>query len=92
MTSPDQFSNYLNLLKIRQSAKRWDVRIIGSISLLSFLSMLGFGLVSGLGSREIYLVGGVNVFLGIGFVTNWVRLEIITGTIELMNNLQIQDR
>ena len=92
MTSPDQFSNYLNLLKIRQSAKRRDVRIIGSVCLLSFLAILGFGLVSGLGSREIYLVGAMNVLLGIGFVTTWVRLEILTGTIELMNNLQIQDR
>ena len=92
MTSPDQFSNYLNLLKIRQSAKRRDVRIIGSVCLLSFLAMLGFGLVAGLGSREIVLVGAVNVLLGIGFVTTWTRLEILTGTIELMNNLQIQDR
>ena len=92
MTIPDQFSNYLNLLKIRQSAKRRDVRIIGSLSLLSFLSMLGFGLVSGLGSREIYLVGVVNIFMGIGLVMTWIRLEIITETIELMNNIQIQDR
>ena len=54
--------------------------------------MLGFGLVAGLGSREIVLVGAMNVLLGIGFVTTWTRLEILTGTIELMNNLQIQDR
>jgi hypothetical protein len=33
--------------------------------------------------KEIYLVVGVNVFVGIGFVMTWARLEIITETIEL---------
>lgn len=87
MTSSDRLSNYLNLLKIRQSARRRDVRIMGYLFLTSFLATMGFGLVSGLGSREVYLVVGANVVFAIAFVMAWVRLEVITVNIELMNNL-----
>lgn len=92
MITFDQFANYIELLKIRQSARRRDVTIIGAIFLISFICMIGIGLVSGLNSREVYLVAAMNVAFGIGFVMAWVKLEIVKGNIELMNNLHVRDR
>lgn len=90
MSGSDPFSAYLGLLKIRQSARRRDVRVMGYLSLILFLSTLGVGMVSGFGSREVYLVVGANVVFGIAFVMAWVRLQIITETIELMNHIPNQ--
>jgi len=89
MKNSNLVPNYLDILKVRQSTRRRDVIIMGAIFLFSFISMIAIGLVSGLGSREIYLVGAMNVVFMIIFVMAWVRLEIIKGTIDLLNNLQI---
>ncbi len=91
MATFDQFTNYMELLKLRQSARRRDVTIMGAIFLFSFISMIGIGLVSGLDGREIYIVAAMNVLFGIVFMMAWIRLEIIKGTIDLLNNLQIRD-
>ena len=80
-------TNYQDLLTIRRSARRRDATIMGAIFLLSLISTIGIGLVSGLGDREVYLVTAMNVVFGIAFVMAWVRLEIIQGVIDLLNNL-----
>jgi hypothetical protein len=54
--------------------------------------MAMIGLVNGPGNREVYLVGLLTISFGISFVIAWTRLEIINGTIELLNNLQDPDR
>ena len=88
MLTNEWISNYLELLKIRQAAKKRDARILGYICLFAFLATIGFGLVSGLGEREVYLVVGLNVVFVLVFVMAWVRLEIVNANIELLNNLR----
>ena len=87
MSTNERIANYLALLKIRQSARNRDTRILGYVCLFAFLATIGFGLVSGLGGREVYLVVGLNVVLGLVFVMAWVRLEIVNANIELLQNL-----
>jgi hypothetical protein len=84
----DQIKHYANLLIIFLKARRRNTVIFGGLFLVSFLAMIGTGLVSGLESREIYLVAGINVGLGVGFLMTWVRLEVLLGSIELLENLQ----
>jgi len=88
MIGSDPFTNYLDLLKIRQSARRRDALIIGAGFLVSFIGTIAFGLVSGLGNREAYLLAVLNVAFGAGFVSAWVRLAIVNENIDLLNNLK----
>jgi hypothetical protein len=91
MTITDRYTNYLNLLKIRQSARKRDATFLGAIFLISILGMAMIGLVTGLGNREVYLVSLLNISFGISFVIALARLEIIKGNIELLNNLRDLD-
>ncbi len=87
MITSDRKSNYLFLLKIRRTARLRDTRLLGVVSLLAFLATIGFGLVTGLGGREVYLVVGLDVMFGLAFLMAWTRLEIINASIELLENL-----
>jgi len=88
MTTTDRYTNYLTLLKIRHSARKRDATMMGVVFVISILGMTMIGLVSGLGNREVYLVVALNICFGISYVIAWVRLEIINGNIELLNNLK----
>jgi hypothetical protein len=88
MEISDRIQNYLSLLKIRQKSRRWNVLFLGGIFFVVILAMLALGLVNGLSGRSVYLITGVDIVLGIGFITAWVRLEIVRSSIELLNNLQ----
>jgi len=92
MTISERYSNYLALLKIRQSARKRDATFVGVIFFISILAMTMIGLVSGLGNREVYLVALLNIIFGINFAIAWARLEVIKGNIELLNNLRDADR
>jgi hypothetical protein len=48
--------------------------------------------VTGWDQRGGYLMAGFDVLFTVGFLMAWVRLEIVKGEIELMNNLQVRDR
>ena len=50
--------------------------------------MIAIGLVSGLGTREVYLLAVLSVAFGAGFVSAWVRLAIVNENIDLLNNLK----
>ena len=91
MTTTDRYTKYLTLLKIRRSARKRDATFLGVVFLISILGTAMIGLVNGLGNREVYLVALLNISFGISFVMAWARLEIIKGTIELLNNLQDPD-
>jgi len=84
----DRIRNYLSLLEIRQRSRRWNVIFLGGIFVVSILSTLAFGLVTGLNGRSVYLITGIDIALGLSFVTAWVRLEIVRNSIDLLNNLQ----
>lgn len=87
MNDSDQISSYLALLKTRQAGQKRTAQITGAFFVLSILTLLGFGLVNGLGGREIYLLAGLNIVLGISFLMAWVRLEVISQTIELLTSI-----
>ena len=88
MEISERIQNYLSLLEIRQEGKRWNVTILGGIFIVSILVTLAVGMVTGLGDRSVYLITGVDIALGLGFIMAWVRLEIVRNSIELLKNLQ----
>jgi len=49
--------------------------------------MIAFGILDRLTGRSLYLTAAMTVVFGIGYLTTWVRLEIIKGSIELIENL-----
>ncbi|MFU8772329.1 MAG: hypothetical protein ACNA8H_07900 [Anaerolineales bacterium] len=83
----DRINHYVTLLKIRRKARRRDSIIIGGLFIVSLLGMIATGLVTGLGSREVYLVSGINIVLGMSFLMAWTRLEILQQSIDLLENL-----
>lgn len=84
----NKLEDYLELLIIRQAARRRDMVIFGGIFLVSFITFIAVGLLGGLAGRSAYLTGAMIVVLGIGALTAWVRLTVISGTIELIENLE----
>ena len=88
MEISDRIQNYLSLLKIRYKSRRWNVIFLGGIFIVVILATLAIGLVRGLSGRSVYLITGVDIGLGLGFLMAWVRLEIVRSSIELLNNLQ----
>lgn len=89
MEISERIQNYLSILEIRQKSRRWNVIFVGGIFVVSILSTLALGLVTGLNGRSVYLITGVDIVLGLGFIMAWVRLEIVRSSIELLNNLQL---
>jgi len=88
MEISERIKSYLSLLEIRRKSKRWNVTVLGGVFIASILVTLAYGLVTGLSGRFVYLVTGVDIALGLGFLTAWVRLEIVQNSIELLKNLQ----
>ena len=88
MKLSDRIQTYSSLLETRKRLIRWNVVLLGGIFLVSILFTLAYGLVIGLSGRSVYLVTGIEIALGIGFLMAWVRLEIVRSSIDLLNNLQ----
>ena len=84
---PNKFENYKALLTIRRAARRRDTVVTGGIFLISFISMIALGMLDRLTGRSLYLVTAMVVCFGLGYLTTWVKLEIIKGSIELIDNL-----
>ena len=82
-----KLENYRSLLAIRRAGRLRDTRLAGGIFLLAFLSMLALGLLDRLTGRSLYLVSALVVVFGFGYLAAWVRLEIIKGTLELIDNM-----
>jgi len=88
MEISERIHNYLSLLETRQKSRRWNVTFLGGIFFVSILATLALGLVMGLSGRSVYLITGIDIVLGLGFLMAWVRLEIVRNSIDLLNNLQ----
>jgi hypothetical protein len=63
--------------------------LAGGLFLMAILATVGLGLLTGWDQRSGYIMTGFDVLLTVGFLMAWVRLEIVKGEIELMDNLQI---
>ena len=83
--------NYLTLLTIRRKAGRRDTIFIGGLFLISFVSLIALGMLGRLTGISLYLVTALVVCFGLGYLTTWVRLEIIKGSIELIDNLLLME-
>ena len=88
MVSNEQFTNYLTLLKIRREVYLRNLYIEGGLFLFSLLATLAMGLVTEWNVRSFYLMGTFNVLLLVGFLMACVKLEIVKGNTDLMNNLR----
>ena len=88
MEISDRIHNHLSLLEIRQRSRRWNATFLGGIFLVSILSTLALGMITGLSDRSVYLITGIDIVLGLSFTMAWVRLEIVRSSIDLLNNLQ----
>lgn len=87
----NKLENYLTLLTIRRAAGRRDVTILGGTFTVSFISMIAFGMLDRLSGRALYFVTAMVVVFGFAYLTTWVKLEIIKGSIELIENLRLMN-
>jgi hypothetical protein len=86
MTS-SELENYLTLLTIRRAGKRRDTLITGGIFWVSFVAIIALGMLDRLAGRSLYLTTAMTVLFGFAYLMTWVRLEIIKGSIDLIENL-----
>jgi hypothetical protein len=84
----EHLAAYSALLQIRKRAGRRDVIIAGGLFLVTVLVTLSLGLLGATSGRSTYLVSGLEIALGLGFLTTWIRLEINKSLIEFVDALQ----
>lgn len=90
---PSKIENYLALLTIRRVAARRNSLILGSVFFLSLIATIALGMLERISGRSLYLVVTMVLLLGLGYLTTWVKLEILSGSIELIDNfLRMQER
>ena len=83
----NRLEDYLALLNIRRAAKRRDAVITGGTFLISFLALIALAMLDRLTGRSLYLAAAIITALGFGYRATWIRLEVIKGSIELIENL-----
>jgi hypothetical protein len=88
----NKIEDYLALLAIRQTAMHRNAIILGGIFIVSFLSMIALGMLERLSGRSLYLVASITIVFGFAYLSTWIRLEVIKGSIELINALLLQWR
>ena len=84
----NELENLLALLTIRQAARRRDAIIIGGVFFVSFIATIALGMLDQLNGRSVYLVTALVVIFGLAYLMAWVRLQIIIGSIELIDTLR----
>lgn len=83
----NSLENYLALLEIRRATGRRDTTLIGGVFIISFIVMVALAMLDLLSGRSLYLVSALVVVFGLAYLTAWVKLQIIKGSIELIENL-----
>lgn len=87
----NKLENYLALVTIRQKAVRRDTFIAGGVFLVSCFALIAIGMLGRLSGRTLYLVIAMVMSFGFAYLAAWVKLEIIKGSIELINNLLLMN-
>ena len=85
--SSTKIENYLALLKLRQTAAKQRVNILGGVFIVSFVLLIAFGLLDKLDGRSSFLVTAMMVPCGFAVIAAWMKVEIIKGSIDMVNNL-----
>ncbi len=83
-----QLRDYKDLLEIRRKGYRRHLILITGIFALILVAFVLYGLLSNPVGNSIYLESALVIMLGIIFANAWAKLEVMTGTLELLNNLQ----
>jgi hypothetical protein len=86
--SAEGVQNYLAILKIRRAASRRDTHLVGGVFLLVLVFTLAVGLLDYLNARALYLMAAMLIALGTGFGMSWVRLQVVSGSIETIELMQ----
>ena len=84
-----KLENYRALLLIRRAGRRRDLFIAGGIFLVSFSATIALGLLDRLDGRSVYLITAMVVAFGFSYLTTWVKLEVIKGLIDLIENVHL---
>jgi 4-hydroxybenzoate polyprenyltransferase len=85
----NRLENYLALLAIRRTSGRRDTTILGGTFAVTFIATIALGMLNQLSGRSLYLVTALVVILGLAYLTAWVKFQIISGSIELIDNLLV---
>ena len=92
MESAGQLGQYGSLLRIRQDGRRRDARLSGGVFLISLLVTIGLGLLDEEPGRSLTILAGLTAAIGVSFVMAWVRLEMISSTLELIGYLEAEGK
>jgi len=87
MTLADQLKDYSALLEIRRKYYRRNMMIGGMIYFGILIAFILSGLLRPAVGSWIYLEVALVIGLGISCVIAWVRLEVVSGTLDLLTNL-----
>jgi len=82
-----KLEDYLTLVTIRQTAKRRDTLIAGGVFLISLMATITLGMLDRINMKSFFLVSVMLMGFGFAFLASWIKLEIIKGSIELIDNL-----
>lgn len=85
----NRLENYLALLAIRRTVGRRDTTILGGTFAVSFIATIALGMLNQLSGRSLYLVTALVVIFGLAYIMAWVKLQIINGSVELIENLLV---
>ena len=85
--APNNLENYLALLTIRRAGRRRDTVIVGGVFIVSSIAVIALGMLDRLSGRSMYFIAAMVVSFGFAFLKTSVRLEIIKGSMELIENL-----
>jgi len=88
MFSSERISAYHSLLKIRRTAYRRNVFIIGGLLVLVLLATLALGLLTAGDSRTLTIMAGFTIVFILSFMRAWTQLEVVKGNIELIEQIQ----
>ena len=91
MRRPGQLEEYTSTVRIRRRAGRRDARIAGAVFLVVVIAAISYGLLRTPNARSVYLMAALLIGLGLSFVMAWVKLEVATRLLELMDHLRRAD-
>lgn len=86
--NPNQLSELINLLEIRQTAYRRNLKIVGTILFITIFIMLITGLVFDITQfRSFTIILGINLVILITYLTTWVKYFTAKENITLLQTL-----
>jgi len=86
-TIPERLDQYATLLRIRKAAFRRNALITGGVFLILTAAGVVAVFLTDLNRRELCFGIVLLAPLGLGFIMDWVRHEILKGTLEFVDVL-----